>query len=59
MSNLDSLLTFMHDNSADELRLAAGEPPQMLAHGIPKRLTVAATDDVTVHGCDCAGAAPA
>ena len=30
MSNLDSLLSFMRQAQADELRLGTGKPPQML-----------------------------
>jgi twitching motility protein PilT len=48
MSNINSLLEFMQSSLADQLRLGTGKPPQMLAHGVPKRLTIAATDDDTL-----------
>jgi twitching motility protein PilT len=48
MSHLDSLLTFMKEADADELRLGTGLEPQMLSRGVPKRLTIAATDDTTL-----------
>jgi twitching motility protein PilT len=48
MSNLDSLLSFMKRADADELRLGTGEQPQMLSRGVPKRITIAATDDPTL-----------
>ncbi|MBN1609038.1 MAG: PilT/PilU family type 4a pilus ATPase [Polyangiaceae bacterium] len=48
MSNLDSLLSFMKQADADELRLGSGKQPQMLSRGVPKRITIAATDDSTL-----------
>ncbi|HVW30474.1 MAG TPA: PilT/PilU family type 4a pilus ATPase [Polyangiaceae bacterium] len=40
MAWIDSLLGIVNERGADELRVGAGHEPQMLASGVPKRLSI-------------------
>ena len=48
MARIDRLLSILVDQNADELRLASGLEPKMLAFGTPTRLSMPKMDDVTV-----------
>jgi twitching motility protein PilT len=45
---IDSLLKLAQQQGANELRLAVDQPPQMFAHGTPKRLSAPATSEQTL-----------
>jgi twitching motility protein PilT len=45
---IDSLLKLAQQQGANELRVAVDQPPQMFAHGSPKRLSAPATSEQTL-----------
>jgi twitching motility protein PilT len=48
MARIDSLLSIVVQQGADELRLGTDREPRMFAAGVPKRLTVPATSEETL-----------
>ncbi len=48
MARIDSLLSIVVQQGADELRLGTDREPRMFAVGVPKRLTVPATSEETL-----------
>jgi twitching motility protein PilT len=48
MARIDSLLSIVVQQGADELRLGTDREPRMFAAGVPKRLTVPSTSEETL-----------
>lgn len=48
MARIDSLLSILAQQGADELRLGTDREPRMFAAGVPKRLTVPSTSEETL-----------
>ncbi|MFO0674562.1 MAG: hypothetical protein U0235_33940 [Polyangiaceae bacterium] len=48
MARVDSILSIVLSQGANELRVGTDREPKMLAHGSPKRFNMPATDEVTL-----------
>ena len=48
MARIDSLLSIVVQQGADELRLGTDRDPRMFAAGVPRRLTVPSTSEETL-----------
>ena len=48
MARVDRILALVKEQGANELRMGSNVPPQMLAHGAPRKLSIPTTDNDTL-----------